>query len=287
MQPGPAPLTKPPTPPEFKLRKLMKVAYGMSVTTGGLGQVLFLGDKFGGTGYAYAAALFLAAFVEFCMVSSGDSSLHHRVDGEAWKLMLTLSLGFAGYAAANQLLHFWHTDLALAVMFAGASVAGFLLHILDGHIRAAAYLRALAKWQTAASAAVEVPRQRPARQPAQRPTSKPTPTAPEAATASAAPQPPTADATMPVPDPNPSTSGSGTGSAKDTNVRPISSAKGLSQREQVWQWFKAKVDAADGDVTAVTGPDLVEQFGSEHLKKKISDLRRRYEDEVGGAAVNE
>lgn len=270
MQPGPAPLTKP-TPPDFKLRKLMKVAYGMSVTTGGLGQVLFLGDKFGGTMLAYAAALFLAAFVEFCMVSSGDASLHHRVEGEAWRLMLTLSLGFAVYAAANQLLHFWHTDLALAVMFAGASVAGFLLHILDGHIRAAAYLRVLAKW-LATQQAAPAAQPRPARQ-APRSASKPTTKASEPKTATE-PEPAAADAdtqTLPVAE----------------NVRPISSAKGVSQREQVWQWFKTKVDEAGGDVTAVRGPDIVEEFGSEHLKKKISDLRRRYENECSDAAVNE
>lgn len=273
MQPGPAPLTKP-TPPDFRLRKLMKVAYGMSVTTGGLGQVLFLGDKFGGTMLAYAAALFLAAFVEFCMVSSGDASLHHRVEGEAWRLMLTLSLGFAVYAAANQLLHFWHTDLALAVMFAGASVAGFLLHILDGHIRAAAYLRVLARWQATQETAPTAtrPQPRPARQ-APRPASKPTVKAPEPeAAAGAAPADVETDTqVLPVVE----------------NVRPISSAKGISQREQVWQWFVEQVDAAGGDVNAVTGPDLVKEFGSEHLKKKISDLRRRYENERSDAAVNE
>ncbi|MFJ5984286.1 hypothetical protein [Lentzea sp. NPDC092896] len=285
MQPGPAPLTKP-TPPEFKLRKLMKVAYGMSVTTGGLGQVLFLGDKFGGTAPAYAAALFLAAFVEFCMVSSGDSSLHHRVDHEAWKLMLALSLGFAGYAAANQLLHFWHTDLALAVMFAGASVAGFLLHILDGHIRAAAYLRALAKWEAATAAPVGVPQQRSARQTTPRPATKPAPAAPRPeASAPTVTTPATDGATMPVLDPNPSEPGSSTGPRTDTNVRPIS--EGLSQREQVWRWFVEQVNAADGDVYAVKGADLVEQFGSEHLRKKISDLRTRYKNEHGKTAVNE
>lgn len=282
MQPGPAPLTRP-TPPDFKLRKLMKVAYGMSVTTGGLGQVLFLGVKFGGTPGAYLAALFLAAFVEACMVSSGDASLHHRVEGEAWRLMLTLSLGFAVYAATNQLLHFWHTDLALAVMFAGASVAGFLLHILDGHIRAAAYLRALAKWETTTAPAA--PQQRHTRQTAPRPTGKPTMKTP-VATATAVPNPPAADAPMPVLDPNPSTLGSGTGSPKDTNVRPISSAKGLSQREQAYQWFAQKVRDRGGDPESVAGPEIAEQFGAQHWAKKISEFRQRWKRE-NPAAVNE
>lgn len=283
---GLAPLTKP-TPPEFKPQRQIKIGYRMSVITGAAGQVLFLGSMFGG-GWWYVAAAGVAAFAEVVMAASGNASLEHRVEGRAWMLMLALSLTVAGYAAANQLLHFWHDKPALAVTFAGASVVGFFLHLLDGHIRAAAYLRALAKWETATTAAAAgSPQQRPARQPAQRPTSRPTSTTPEVATAPAVPHSLTADAAMPVPGPTPSVSGSGTGSAEDTNVRPISSAKGLSQREQVWQWFVEQVDAAGGDVTAVTGPDLVEQFGSEHLKKKISDLRRRYENERSDTAVNE
>lgn len=286
MLPGPALLTKP-TPPEFKPQRQIKIGYRMSVITGAAGQVLFLGAMFGG-GAWYIAAAGVAAFAEVVMAASGNASLEHRVQGRAWVLMLALSLAVAGYAAANQLLHFWHDKPALAVTFAGASVIGFFLHLLDGHIRAAAYLRALAKWEAATATAAAVPQQRPARQPVQRPTGKHIPKTPEAAaTAPAVPPTPAADAPMPVLDPNPPIPGPSTGSPKDTNVRPINSAKGQSQREQVWQWFKTQVDAAGGDVNAVTGPDLVEQFGSEHLKKKISDLRRRYENERSNTAVNE
>jgi hypothetical protein len=41
---------EPPMPvrPEFNLRKLSKVAYGMSMGVGSLGQILFLGGIFGG-----------------------------------------------------------------------------------------------------------------------------------------------------------------------------------------------------------------------------------------------
>ncbi len=262
MQPGPAPLTKP-TPPEFKLRKLTKGAYGMSVTTGGIGQVLFLGFAFGG-GWWYVAAFFIAAFAEFVMAASGDSSLEHRVQERAWKLMLGLSLTVAAYAGANQLLHFWHKNIALAITFAGASVAGFLLHILDGHIRAAAYLRDLKRWRVANTA---VPQPRPARQAPPRTANKITAKASEAPAMTVEP----AENTAPT----------------AANVRPIGSAKGISQREQVWQWFVEQVDATGGDVNAVTGPDLVKQFGSEHLKKKISDLRKRYENERSNTAVNE
>lgn len=90
---------------------------------------------------------------------------------------------------------------------------------------------------------------------------------------------PAAGAPKPTPDSRPS--------AENTNVRSIT--KDLSQREQVWIWFKAQVDAAGGDVNAVTGPDLVKQFGAEHLRKKISDLRRRYENEntTSSKAVND
>jgi len=106
------------------------------------------------------------------------------------------------------------------------------------------------------------------------PRSARTPAAPREATAPAAPTSPAAGAS--APDPTPSSQGSGADPAENTNVRPIST--GLSQREQVWIWFKTQVDAADGDVTKVTGPDLVAEFGAEHLRKKISDLRRRYLD---------
>ncbi|MDX3661292.1 hypothetical protein PV646_28640 [Streptomyces sp. ID05-26A] len=280
MHPGFVPQSQP-TPPDFQLRKLTRVAYGMSVTTGGIGQVLFLGAVFGGGGW-YFAAVGLAAFAEFVMAASGDASLDHRVHGRAWKLMLALSLTVAAYAAANQVLHFWHQNKALAATFAGASVAGFLLHILDGHIKAAAYLRDLRAWHDAQTSTSEST-------PAPRKTAAARTTKPTASTISAA----AADApTVVMP------------AALDTapehfvpaepvealptgNVLPISSAKGVSQRELVWRWFAEQVDAAGGDVNAVTGPDLVAQFGAEHLRKKISDLRKRYLEERTATAVNE
>jgi hypothetical protein len=283
MQPGPAPLTKP-TPPEFKPRRQIKVGYYMSITVGWFGQVLFLGSWFGG-GYWYAAAAGAAAFAEVVMSASGNASLDHRVHGRAWKLMLALSLTVAGYAAANQLLH-WHNKPALAITFAGASVIGFFLHLLDGHIRAAAYLRALAQWQAAEAAAPSVPAtQQPARRPAPRPAAKPAPKAAETtATAPTAPASTTVDAPMPVPDPVPPTAGSGTGPQGATNVRPIS--EGLSQREQAYQWFAEQVRARGGDPRAVEGPDIAKQFGVPHLAKKISEFRQRWHRE-NPAAVNE
>lgn len=280
MQPGTAPLAKP-TPPEFKPRRQIKVGYRMSITVGWFGQVLFLGSMFGG-GWWYGAAAGAAAFAEVVMAASGNASLEHRVHGRAWKLMLALSLTVAAYAAANQLLH-WHDKPALAITFAGASVVGFFLHLLDGHIRAAAYLRALAKW--VATATTAVPQQRHARQTSPRPTHKPTTKTPEA-TAPAVPNSPAADAAMPVPDPNPSNLGSGTGPQGDTNVRPISSAKGPSQREQAYQWFAEQVRERGGDPTAVDGPAIAKQFGAPHWSKKISEFRQRWRTE-NAAAVNE
>jgi len=270
MQPG----TAPPTPPKFKPRRQIKAGYYMSISVGWFGQVLFLGAWFGGGGW-YAAAAGAAAFAEVVMSASGNASLDHRVHGRAWKLMLVLSLTVAGYAAANQLLH-WHDKPALAITFAGASVVGFFLHLLDGHIRAAAYLRTLAQWESAQAAAaivtVVAPQPRAARQAAPRTLSKPIEkTSEPAVEAKSALVEEAEQETKPA--------------AVAKNVMPIS--EGLSQRERVWRWFVEQVNAANGDVYAVKGADLVEQFGSEHLKKKISDLRRRYENEFGDAAVNE
>lgn len=138
---------QPPVPPEFKLGKLRKVAYAMSIAAGAVGQILFLGSEFGGEPWHYAAASGLAAFAEFVMASSGDASLEHRAEHRAWKLMLGLGVTVACYAASMQLLHFWDENRALAATFAGASVAGFALHVLDGHIRVAAYLRDLEVWE--------------------------------------------------------------------------------------------------------------------------------------------
>jgi hypothetical protein len=279
MYPGPTPTVRP-QPPEFKLSRLKKVAYGMSVTTGGLGQVLFLGSVFGGTVLSYLAATGMAAFAEFVMAASGDASLDHRVHHRAWKLMLVLSLIVACYAGGNQIAHFWHNNKALAVMFAGASVAGFLLHILDGHIRAAAYLRELSAWEAAerkAAAPVQPSQTVRVQPPVPRPEAKPvavTPPAPAvkpsaAEPAAAVPQP----RSLPAADPN--------------NVTPITKHGGLSQREQAYQWFAAQIDAAGGDLSAVSGPDIAAQFDSDHLKKKITEFKRRYEAEHPPAAVND
>lgn len=266
MHPGNAPSTKPERP-EFKLRRLTKVAYGMSVSTGGLGQVLFLGSVFGGSALDYVAAAGLAAFAEFVMAASGDASLEHRVHHRAWKLMLALSLAVAAYAASNQILHFWGQNKALAATFAGASVAGFLLHILDGHIRAAAYLRESAAWSVA--------QQSPAPQP-------------RAARPAARPEPTPAPIVEPGPRPAPVTSGRVAEDAQPVAVvRSITSAKSPSQREEAYQWFAARVAAAGGDVTCVSGPDIATEFGADHLKKKISDFRQRYQREHAPAAVND
>ena len=67
-----------PVAPDFLLRHLGNPAYAMSVITGAVGQVLFLGGEFGGAWWAYACALGLAAFAEAVMVSAGDKSLYHR-----------------------------------------------------------------------------------------------------------------------------------------------------------------------------------------------------------------
>lgn len=261
--------------PDFLLRHLGNPAYAMSVITGAVGQVLFLGHEFGGAWWAYACALGLAAFAEAVMVSAGDKSLHHRTHGRSWVPMLVVAVAVAVYAGGMNIAHFWRENVALAFTFGGASVIGFAQHIIDGHIMVSAYLKQ--KAQRIARAA-QVPVAKPARN------ARP-PAAPREATAPAALTSPGAGASQPAPDPTPRIQGSGAGPADNTNVRSITN--GLSQREQVWIWFKAKVDEAGGDVNAVTGPDLVQQFGSEHLKKKISDLRRRYENECSNTAVNE
>lgn len=274
MFPGNAPTAKP-EPPEFKLRKLTKVAYGMSVTTGGLGQVLFLGSVFGGTFLAYVAAAGLAAFAEFVMAASGDASLEHRVHHRAWKLMLGLSMAVAAYAAGNQIAHFWVQNKALAATFAGASVAGFLLHILDGHIHAAAYLRELSVWERAQKPAeppVAAPVAGPTR--AARPVARPLKPEPEQAVES--------PSTMPEPVVSEPAKAIAAG-----NVTPITKHGELSQREQAYRWFAARVDAAGGDVTCVSGPDIAAEFDADHLKKKISDFRQRYQREHAPAAVND
>lgn len=269
MHPGHTPTVRP-QPPEFRLSRLKKVAYGMSVTTGALGQVLFLGSVFGGTFFGYLAAAGMAAFAEFVMAASGDASLDHRVHRRAWKLMLALSLIVACYAGGNQIAHFWHSNKALAAMFAGASVAGFLLHILDGHIRAAAYLRELSAWEAA--------QRRPAT-PVQPPrTVRVQPPAPrlEAEPALATPPAPVVESVAAESVP-----------AAPSNVTPITKHGELSQREQAYRWFAARVEAAGGDLSAVSGPDVAVEFDSDHLKKKITEFRRRYEAEHPPAAVND
>lgn len=138
----------PPTPPRFPLRHLAHVAYAMSVTVGGLGQVLFLGERFGGTPAGWIAACGLAAFAEVCMVACGDWSLEHRSHGRSWLILLILGLLVSGYAAGLNASHWWHTSRSLAVMFAGASMIGFLLHVTNGHIRVTAYLSELDEYQS-------------------------------------------------------------------------------------------------------------------------------------------
>lgn len=158
----------PPVPPRFPLRKLAHLAYGMSVTVGGLGQVLFLGERFGGGTAGWVAACGLAAFAEVCMVACGDWSLEHRARGRSWALLLTLGLAVAFYAATLNASHWWGSSKSLALMFAGASMIGFLLHVLNGHILVTAYLDDLAEYQSrtkvgqrAAEVAADTPGTRP------------------------------------------------------------------------------------------------------------------------------
>jgi len=265
--------TSQPVAPDFRLRHLGNVAYTMSVVTGAVGQILYLGEQFGGHGWSYIAAAFLAAFAEAVMVSAGDKSLHHRAHGRSWVPMLVVAVAVAYYACGVQFLHFASDNLSLAFTFGGASVIGFAQHIIDGHIRVSAYLAEAEAFKTAQMPAAKTSR-------SARPPAAARETAPTAPASPAVGAPPASD-------PHPPTPGSDAGTPESTNVRPINSAKGISERERVWLWFKDQVDAADGNVKAVTGPDLVEQFGSEHLRKKISDLRRRYENEFGDTAVNE
>lgn len=137
-----------PVAPSFPLRHFAWVAYAMSVGTGALGQVLFLGSEFGGKSWSYLAAIGLAAFAEVVMCAAGDASLDHRANRRAWKPLLFLGITVACYAASMNLFHFFRANPALAWTFGGASMVGFLLHILDGHIRVVAYLRADEEFRT-------------------------------------------------------------------------------------------------------------------------------------------
>lgn len=141
-EPRPAgPDTKWQSPPEWPLRKLDKVAYTMSISTGALGQVLFLGKSFGGHPMSYVGAGVIAAFAEVTMAAAGDSSLQHRTHGrKGWTLLLLLGLAVALYAAGTNASHFWAQSASMALMFGGASLIGFLLHIVNGHIEVSAYL---------------------------------------------------------------------------------------------------------------------------------------------------
>lgn len=140
--------TAKPTPPEFKLRHLGWVAYGMSVVTGAVGQILSLGEKWGGSTGAWTAAVGLAAFAEVVMIAAGDKSLDHRARrSDWWWVLLILAVCVALYAASMNVTHFISTDPALGFTFGGASMIGFLLHIIDGHIRVGAYLRLLAQYE--------------------------------------------------------------------------------------------------------------------------------------------
>jgi hypothetical protein len=115
----------------------------MSISTGALGQVLFLGLAFGGAWWAYAAAAGLAAFAEVVMAASGDSAMEHRRAGrKGWQLLLALGLSTSIYAGLINVSHFWHQNRSMAFMFGGASVLGFLLHLANGYIEVSAYLKA-------------------------------------------------------------------------------------------------------------------------------------------------
>lgn len=281
MLPGNPPTATEPIPPSYWMTALSSPSYWMSVGASALGQILFLGEAFGGRWYHWIAAVGLAAFAEATMSSASDKSAKHRTKRRAWKAMLLFAVVIACYGAAMNLIHFWSTRPMMGAFFAGATLAGFTLHIIDAHTEAAAYLRERAEWQSdrARAARPEPPvvrRDRPApRTEAVRipQSAAPTPPAPvvTAPRAAAVPEPEVPAASV----------------ERSAVVRPIGSAKGLSQREEAYRWFAEKVDAAGGDLTAVSGPDIAARFDADHLKKKITDFRQRYQRENAPAAVNE
>ena len=253
--------TAKPTPPNFPLRHLSRVAYAMSIFTGALGQVLFFGaalTPFIGDA-AWAVALLLAAFAEAVMAAAGDLSMHHRVEHRAWIALLLLSIAVSMYAALMNLAHFWTRSTALAFTFGGASIVGFLLHLIDGHIRVAAYLRMLAVYEAAPAVAPKTPR-------AARP-----PHAAREATVST-PAPPLA----------------GVDTVSKTNVTPIRQPQreAMPLKEQAYLWFAEQVTAAGGNVMAVSGPDIDKHFGkTDYLKKEITTFRQRYQEELASKAA--
>lgn len=276
-----------PDAPEFWMRHLGWIAYAMSVGTGALGQVLFLGHEFGGKAWSYGAAIGLAAFAEVVMSAAGDKSLDHRAHRRAWRSLLSLATVVACYGAAMNLLHFLHDNKALAFTFGGATLAGFLLHVIDGHIRVAAYLReddqAIARAAAATPAPVAPARPAVRRalpettvlkaQPTPKHAAAPVNPSPEAAAPTT-----TVKSTALVVRPKPADPG---------NVTPIRPKDTTSQLERAYQWFATQVDAANGDVTAVNGPALNDQFGTTYLNKKITEFRARYRDENPATAVNQ
>lgn len=258
-----------PVAPDFKLRHLGNPAYAMSVITGAVGQVLFLGGEFGGAWWAYCSALGLAAFAEAVMVSAGDKSLYHRAHGHTWMPMLAVAIAVSFYAGAMNVAHFWRENVALAFTFGGASVIGFAQHIIDGHIKVSAYLKDEKAFQAA-----QVPAPKPSR-------STRTTAVPRETTAPAAPTSPAAGASKPASGLTPPAPGPDAGTSEKTNVTPLRPREG----QKPYEWFAEQVDANDGDVYVIDGPALAEHFDKPYLKTKISEYRARYRNER--AAANE
>lgn len=131
-----------PTEPTFKLRKLDRLAYWMSITAGAAGQIMFLGQIFGGSIAAYVFAALIASFAEAIMSAGGDWALEHMKEGRAhYQLLMVFSLSVSVYAGGVNVSHFWAQNRSMAVMFGAASMLGFLLHLTNGYIRVKAYLK--------------------------------------------------------------------------------------------------------------------------------------------------
>lgn len=258
-----------PVRPTFKLSNLKRVAYAMSVSTGGLGQVLYLGEEFGGQHWHYLAAVGLAGFAEVVMSASGDASLEHRVNRRAWKAMLVLSIVVCVYAASMQFLHFWSENPALAATFGGASAIGFLLHIVDGHILAAAYLRDLARWEarelTTDAAPTLAPRApRPATVVVQRQTPAPSVVAAEVPAA-----------VKPAPEPKPA------------NVTELHPEQG-SKKDRGQAWLIQQVVQHQRNPETVTAAEVDRAIDANgYSKKHIAEWRAAATAALAARAVNE
>lgn len=261
--------TAEPVAPDFKLRHLGNTAYAMSVITGAGGQVLFLGDEFGGAWWAYGAALGLAAFAEAVMVSGGDKSLYHRAHDHSWVPMLAVAVAVALYAGAMNVAHFWHENVALAFTFGGASVIGFAQHIIDGHIKVSAYLKAAKAFRAAQVVAPKSSR-------SARPPAAARETTPAATTSPAAGEP-----AAPVTHPSTPQAGAATPA---TNVREIHPGR-PTLKEQGKAWFLAQV-AAGRESSSISAAEVDKEIGATvgYCKKHI----QRWRDEVAAqTAVNQ